>query len=90
MGRRRLAEHRPVAAERARRREPGRIGDRDGRPVRTCGAGVGEFQERMTRSPQTMTSPWLPTVFVGLAHSVQLTISLGLAGAETSISRKPA
>ena len=36
-----------------------------------------------------MTSPWLPTVFVGLVHSVQLTISFGFAGAETSTSRKP-
>ncbi len=46
----------------------------------TWGAGVGEFQERMTRSPQTMTSPWLPTVLVGLVHSVQSTISTGLSG----------
>ena len=44
----------------------------------------------MTRSPQTITSPWLPTVFVGLAHCVQLTISFGRDGYVASISRKPA
>ena len=53
------------------------------------GAGVPEFHDRMTRSPQTMTSPWLPTVLVGLAHSVQSTISTGLSGSSMLTSRKP-
>src|SRR5919106_6467812 len=59
-------------------------------PAASRGAGVPEFQERMMRSPQMMTSPWLPTVFVLLAHSVQLTISDGSSGSDTSTRRKPA
>src|ERR687891_1455576 len=61
-----------------------------GWPAGYRGAGVPEFQERMMMSPQAMTSPWLPTVFVGLAHSVQLTISDGFSGSDTSTRRKPA
>ncbi len=60
------------------------------------GAGVGEFHERKMsdgrsrpRRPQAMTSPWLPTVLVGLAQSSQSTISLGLSGSSMSIIRNP-
>jgi hypothetical protein len=37
-----------------------------------------------------MTSPWLPTVFVGLAQSSQSMISVGSSASSMSISRKPA
>src|ERR687896_45076 len=60
------------------------------------GAGVGEFHERKIsdgrsapRRPQAITSPWLPTVFVGLAQSSQLMISSGSSGSSMSIMRKP-
>ena len=56
----------------------------------TVGAGVPEVHDRKMRSPQMMTSPWLPTVFVLLAHWVQLMISTGLSGSSTLIRRKPA
>src|SRR5918995_3620637 len=52
-------------------------------------AGVDEFHDRMIRFSQMMTSPWLPVVLVGLAHSSQSMISVGLAGDEMSMSRKP-
>ena len=53
-------------------------------------AGAGEFQDRMTRSPQMITSPWLPWLLNRLAQSSQLMISTGFSGSATSISRNPA
>ena len=44
----------------------------------------------MMRSPQTITSPWLPAVLVRLAHSSQLMISWEAPSSEMSIRRKPA
>ena len=60
------------------------------------GAGVAEFHERKMKSgrraplrPHAITSPWLPTVLVGLAQSSQLTSTSGSSGSSMSIIRKP-